>query len=1023
MRRGLKRFLLASGAAGVAGQFSIEPAVAQNVQPSTTLLSAPAISPAAARTSYGTAATHTNGVAARTASPPEIVALARSLGSEQVAGGTMTASAYTTSVLQWIRANVEIEFRYGLSKGGFGALIDLSGTPFDQAELMVMLLRSAGISASYQTGDITVSVQQFGHWSGLVNGATGEPAGNADLYQEFSPQSFTIDARAACQFLADGGIPATVNGGSSCDSLTGNLSAPIIMSHAWVVANGQRYDPALKMHIVRSGLNLPAAMGCGTTGASTCGNATSAILGGSTAGTRGGATTLNVTSSSPNATTVNTALHQQTMGLLAAIRAAEPDASVTRIVGGTEIAPSAAAASFAIAGVTYANNGPSWSGDVPDQYRTKFSFSAPGRGTCTFFGDELAGRRLRVGGIGISATEVTLDGVAANCGGGTMPGTGGFFVGIDHPYRAGSGTYGDRTVAFQLLEPGGNPEFEVDGAGDYFGDIAASNDEMSVTGSYPVVVVHGFGEASPSAERRMADLEAADSYATTNQCQPSTTMGVIGRTCHYGTMPVMAESIRSNGTALHRIIGGVARAPVRTHDTIGIIYSSRNVGRAYISVSPGISVSNRTYANPGARLRGFETAAVAFPALESFSVADPLTRNIAFYPRPFSGELILVPPAAMANVLASLTPISSLPASAQNRAFETARRQRLQASADAGYTTIMNSNWSIFSGEMFFRNNDIAYTIWASIKGGSAADPVTAAMSTVDVSREARPRPTYSNVNLGDGSLSFSPAPDLVTGSGDFPYSLPFQRTYRGGLSEPPCKRDHQLHDRQQHGADHDGYREHLALYRSRPRCDRETRRWLDPQLQRDRDSILRPWQIPWHNSGNRGRADYRIDRGDERLGGAHYAGRAVPPDDHARPHLPCEGNARSQRRCGRILQPASGRQLHRSPRLRSISNHRRATGRVLRVASGINHIYRISRRSNFLWRASTPRLQHVRPQRPAGTAPSRLSTSYLSCRYLDVPGRRQGPVLLRDPVDVDICSGFDQRVPGLRRGCSYLRK
>ena len=122
---------------------------------------------------------------------------------------------------------------------------------------MVKLLRQGGVTAAYKFGTITLTPQQFGQWSGLV----------ANLNQ--TAQTFTVDAKAACQFLADGGVPATVNGATSCTSLTGNLTT-VTVTHVWVSANGNLYDPSYKRNILKTGVDVAAAIGCGTASAPTC---------------------------------------------------------------------------------------------------------------------------------------------------------------------------------------------------------------------------------------------------------------------------------------------------------------------------------------------------------------------------------------------------------------------------------------------------------------------------------------------------------------------------------------------------------------------------------------------------------------------------------------------------------------------------------------------------------------------------------------------------------------------------------
>src|SRR5688572_14472910 len=46
-------------------------------------------------------------------------------------------------IYEYVHDNIRTEFMYGLKKGGLGAMIDRSGTPFDQAHLMFELLRES----------------------------------------------------------------------------------------------------------------------------------------------------------------------------------------------------------------------------------------------------------------------------------------------------------------------------------------------------------------------------------------------------------------------------------------------------------------------------------------------------------------------------------------------------------------------------------------------------------------------------------------------------------------------------------------------------------------------------------------------------------------------------------------------------------------------------------------------------------------------------------------------------------------
>ncbi len=187
---------------------------------------------------------------------------------------------------------------------------------------LVELLRAGGVTASYQIGTITLSAQQFGLWTGLIKGLT-------------PPSTFTVDAKAACQLMADGGIPVSVGGSSDCTSLSGDLSN-VTVGHIWVSANGNLYDPSYKTHILSSGIDIPAAMGCGTRTSSTCGAAlVSAGLTGASSGTE---------TSGPDAglgyvkninqTAIAAQLQAAAVGVQTAIQGGQSARPYTDVVGG-----------------------------------------------------------------------------------------------------------------------------------------------------------------------------------------------------------------------------------------------------------------------------------------------------------------------------------------------------------------------------------------------------------------------------------------------------------------------------------------------------------------------------------------------------------------------------------------------------------------------------------------------------------------------------------------------------------------
>src|SRR5205085_1929029 len=183
---------------------------------------------------------------------PEIVELSRALKNN------------VDLIYAYVHDNIDTEWEYGEAKGPLGTLIEKSGTPFDQAALMVALLRQAGYTtstATFQAGTLTfdsthIPVSQFTAWTGIS------------------------DSNAACRLLANGGIPGSINGGSSstvCATGTGSAITSLTMAHIWVAVtipgstctnNVCLFDPSFKPYTWKTGINLATAMqygaGCPT---------------------------------------------------------------------------------------------------------------------------------------------------------------------------------------------------------------------------------------------------------------------------------------------------------------------------------------------------------------------------------------------------------------------------------------------------------------------------------------------------------------------------------------------------------------------------------------------------------------------------------------------------------------------------------------------------------------------------------------------------------------------------------------
>jgi len=310
--------------------------------------------------------------------------------------------------------------------------------------LMVSLLEESGYTASYVYGMVTLNGAQFEEWAGIS------------------------DAKAACQYLAYGGIPGSVNGASSCSTLGGSVSS-VSFRHVWVQAqiDGGSYvfDPSLKMHVYSDGINTKSAMGFGNAGAMT-------DAAGGTPTTVNG----NPAVRAFNSSAVANLMGQYAQNLINNLQSNHPGAHLEDIAGGREIKritlPIAGQRLTSLPGHTPIAT---WA-EIPDAYRTILEFetsayqgvdinSAPNIQTFKFFTDRIYGRRISfdrmptgaeaadglpehsvslridentVGIIGIPHVYINANAYSLD-------------MKIDHPYAADSGIYMDQLREFEGL--------------------------------------------------------------------------------------------------------------------------------------------------------------------------------------------------------------------------------------------------------------------------------------------------------------------------------------------------------------------------------------------------------------------------------------------------------------------------------------------------------------------------------------------------------------------------------------------
>ena len=751
---------------------------------------------------YGSGTSHTFSVpsaqsdAAAQIRRPEIKELARGLGAAQVIAGQLTAANYADRVYDYVRQNIDVDFMFGLQKGALGALIDQRGTPFDQAHLMVELLREAQVAASYQIGTITVSsATNFNSWTGAT------------------------DAQSACRVLADGGIPGTVNGTASLNcTATGALSS-VTMRHIWVSASGKLYDPSYKLHVWKTGIDLASAINCGSAATPTCYSLLLAAL------NPGSGTTNGVPfRQALNKGALDTQLRTLATNLQTTLRTSHPNAGVDDIVGGKSIDVSA----FAPASATLPYGSPAsvttWSADIPDQYRSRLAVQYDNINQ-TLFADETYGRRLHfIGQFSNRSADATtatrrvslyldyeLLAVSTRTAGTVDNSL--LTLTANHPYAASSGAYADQSVT--------NVVGQTRIVHDTFGNETYFS---------PTTIVQGWGGAGPGTVRHFAKQKEHDDYvlnlkdpfalghawdcsAVAPWGDPGLFAGVnflspIGvplslppnqamyPTCDQQAQPVLAAHWLAQTSAAADLIARINSSVIVAQHVIGSVASDRYGSR--FNVTTGVSIVSRSNNATDRKAAGFSLSAIA-----SHLEANTIQQGDDGW-ETWSVIAAWIHSNQQSRAFRLVTSANLSQAATQVTGYSTEEWQRITSYVNAGHAIVLPTESVVLSwnssaaGNRSVRDAIFAFTpagdslahALAGTKGArtsSVADPtesIYASTKPTDVAAKSR---KYAGPDLAQGALTLSPPPDLVTGSGEFPLSLAFQRLYNSSNDTAYC--------------------------------------------------------------------------------------------------------------------------------------------------------------------------------------------------------------------------------------------
>ncbi|MDF2444856.1 MAG: Rhs family protein [Moraxellaceae bacterium] len=326
-----------------------------------------------------TAARRVGGDTAATG-PASIIELARALRND------------VDLIYEYVHNNIGFYPIWGMQKGARGAIIDNQGTAFDQATLMVELLRASGYTANYVFGYIKMTPQQVHDWYG-------------------------VDTSSVCSvinLLAEGQIPYHQIVGSQagpCLTLGGSLVS-LTVGHVWVQVNiggtNYQFDPSFKQHDFQDGIDLAAATGY---------DAEDFL-----SGARSGATITADYVQGLNRTAVHNKLTTYSSNLATYLRANKPAGTLDDLVGGKGIVPfegqlrqtSLPNREFGMPTQVFA--------DMPVDFKVVVRILYQGFDR-SYTSDELYGRRLTITYNATNQPVLKLDGTTVATGTAIAPGT------------------------------------------------------------------------------------------------------------------------------------------------------------------------------------------------------------------------------------------------------------------------------------------------------------------------------------------------------------------------------------------------------------------------------------------------------------------------------------------------------------------------------------------------------------------------------------------------------------------------
>lgn len=297
-------------------------------------------------------------------------------------------------IYEFVGSNIDFLPTFGSQKGAWGTLVDGLGNSFDQAELMIELLRKAGYTASFVFGELELTLAQASDWLGTS----------------------TTDIWASANLLSEGFIPNSV------------VAGKLRLSHCWVkcTISGTEYhfDPAKKAYTAIAGVNLATAMGYNQT--TFMNNA------------RSGATINANYVQNMHRSNIRSNLQTYTTNLVTWIKNNAHGSSTDQILGGKTIVP--ITGQLRQTSLPYLRPGTTptvWT-NIPNSYNATLHvlYDSPNIDQ-TFFSKDIHGKRLTITFNASHQAELRLDGTLIDTSSAQTPGSwNSVLLEPKHPYAS-----------------------------------------------------------------------------------------------------------------------------------------------------------------------------------------------------------------------------------------------------------------------------------------------------------------------------------------------------------------------------------------------------------------------------------------------------------------------------------------------------------------------------------------------------------------------------------------------------------